>query len=110
MRPLVTDDFKFGYNAYRHDGSTPAQVELYEVIEDDLEGVIAVGFTYEWSNEVTGEYIATGEGPWIVSQPENWYWRDSTYGGIGIYVVVDEADEKKIASYGGAFELTYDSE
>lgn len=106
--PVVAEDFTLLYNVYELNVLT-GETTLTEVISDDIEGVVAIGFTFEWDNEVAGDPVTTGEGPWIVARPENWFWNNQIYSGIATYVVVEEGGVAKVKAYTGDFELTYDT-
>lgn len=106
MRDAATNDFTLLYDVYGLDPQNSDQVTRIETISDDLDGVIGIGFKFGWDNEITGDSIATGEEPWIVSQPEAWYLGSRVYEGMATYVVVDEGGDKKVLSYKGDFVLS----
>ena len=106
MRAVAAEDFVIRYTVWQH-SPIDGELRITEVIDDDLEGVINMGFSFDWDNEIDGDYVVSSENPWIVSQPENWYWFNTVYDGNATYVVVDVDGEKKIKSYRGDFYLTY---
>lgn len=73
----------------------------------DIEQIISVSFVAEWQNELVGEPIITGNGPWIVSVEENWTEWEAHSNGIATYVIVEEDDSLKIANHIWAGEREY---
>jgi hypothetical protein len=107
MREVATEDFtRFG-DDWGPDPQNPDRVIKVQTISGDLEDVIGLGFNFDWDNEITGDSTTTGEGPWIVSQPEAWYMMDRVWEGMATYVVVDEGGVKKILSYKGDFVVSF---
>ena len=68
-------------------------------MNDDIDGVVAEGFDYGWTNERSGEVLITGSGPWFVSFNETWFEGNATYEGAANYLVVDDAGTLRIANH-----------
>ena len=98
MRNIVTLDFVV--NEYYYEGSID-RVFMTEVISDDLEGVLNVGFSprREWTTEQVGDPIIVGEGPWFVAIGENWILETWRADGMAHYVIVEENGKLKIANH-----------
>ena len=79
--------------------ATPDRVFLKEHITDDVDGVVAVGFQYEWRNEQVGKAIFTGDGPWFVSVEEHWIEGAFRLEGMANYTIVDDDGVLKIANH-----------
>ncbi len=110
LRATVTEDYLLNEYIYEvgEDG-----VSMVERVEDDVRGVITLGFLFEWQTEQVGEAIVTGDGPWFVSVGENWVtpkgWFFTRYDGMASYVIVDDGGTLKIANHSWAG-LRYDTE
>lgn len=98
MTSLVTLDFVV--NEYYYERSID-RVFRTEVISDDLEGVLNVGFSpsREWTTEQVGDPIIVGDGPWFVAIGENWILDTWRADGMAHYVIVQENGELKIANH-----------
>jgi hypothetical protein len=97
LRATVTDDFVIHEYIYRADTGTS-----YEVIDDDADGVVSKGFDYNWQNEIVGESVVTGNGPWTVRHRELWQQGGNRLDGIATFTVVDVDGTLKIARHSWA--------
>jgi hypothetical protein len=94
LRASVTDGFIINEYHYSLKGG------LVEVVNDDADGIVSVGFAWDWQNEIVGEAIWEGDGPWIVAYREHWEQKGTQYDGIATYVViVDDDGTLKIANH-----------
>jgi hypothetical protein len=110
IRAATTDDFELTEYLYSigADFQNPERVKLMETVRDDVEGVIRVGFGYDWLNERAGQPIITGDGPWFVSFVENWHDDDGHSLGMANYVIVDDNGALRIANHYWAGLRTWD--
>jgi hypothetical protein len=92
LRASVTDDFVI--HEYIYSAGTG---DLREVIDDDADGIVRKGFDYAWENEIIGDSVVSGNGPWLVRHRESWQLQANRYDGIAIYDVVDDGGTLKIA-------------
>ena len=102
IRAVVTDDYVLNEYLYiaGTDLADPEKVKLSYHVADDIDGVVHVGFTYDWQNELVGEPIVAGDGPWLVSYQENWFEGGTEHlDGIATYVVFDDGGTLKIANH-----------
>ena len=98
MRNLVTLDFVV--NEYYYEDSIDRTFRT-EVISDDLDGVLNVGFSpsRQWTTEQVGESVIAGDGPWFVAVGENWILDTWRADGMAHYVIVRDGDELRIANH-----------
>jgi hypothetical protein len=98
MRDLVTTDFVV--NEYFYQASIDRSF-LTMTLSDDLEGMLAVGFSPSrpWTTEQVGDPIIVGEGPWFVAVGENWILEGQRADGMAHYVVVEEGGRLLIANH-----------
>ena len=96
FRAVTTDDFVINEYQYRR---TPDGVTLYEVVNDDVEGVLSIGFLFPWEVEQVGDMTVVGEDPWIVTVEENWAQNLWHYDGTATYVVIDDGGVLKVANH-----------
>ena len=61
IRAAMTDDFVI--NEYIYSG-VGTDVNLTEHVAGDVDGIIDMGFRYEWQNELLGDPLLAGENPW----------------------------------------------
>ncbi len=97
LRASVTDDFVI--HEYHYSAGTG---DLREVIDDDADGIVRRGFDYAWENEIIGDLIVSGNGPWLVRFRESWQQQTSRHDGIATYDVVDDGGTLKIARHSWA--------
>ena len=93
LRASVADTFVINEYVYRPGGT------LSYSVNDDADGVVAIGFGYDWQNETVGESLVTGDGPWTVARRELWQEQANQYDGIATYVVIDDGETLKIANH-----------
>jgi hypothetical protein len=94
LRASVTDDFIINEYQFNPKGS------LVEAIHDNADGIVKEGFAFDWQNEIVGEAIWEGDGPWIVAYREHWEQKGTQYDGIATYaVIVDDDGTLKIANH-----------
>ncbi len=107
IRAVTADDFVLNEYTYQNGGlgiggeSIDAGTTVLWLHVDgyDVEQIISVSFVEEWQNELVGEPIITGNGPWIVSVEENWTLWEAHSNGIATYVIVEEDGSLKIANH-----------
>ena len=97
LRAAVTDDFVINEYIYRAENG-----ERFEFITDDSDGLVSEGFGYDWQNQIVGESVVTGDGPWIVRHREQWQQLAERQDGIATYTVVDDDGTLKIARHSWA--------
>lgn len=66
---------------------------------DDIDGLVAVGMTYDWAAEQLGSLLVTGDGPWFVSVAENWQDSSSLLEGQANYTVIEVDGELEIVNH-----------
>ena len=103
MRDVTTDDFTSLIDDWGPDPQNPDRVIKQRTTSMDFEQIVSNNFIVNWDTEITGDSTTTGEGPWIVSQPEAWSSLRNVWEGMATYVVVDEGGAKRILSYKGDF-------
>jgi hypothetical protein len=104
LRATVTDDFVIREYIYWADTGTSV-----EVIDDDADGVVSKGFDYNWQNEIVGESVVTGNGPWTVRHRELWQQKGERLDGIATFTVVDVDGTLKIARHTWTGFMWYES-
>jgi hypothetical protein len=97
LRASVTDDFVI--HEYIYSAGTGG---LYEIIDDDADGIVSEGFGYDWENEIIGDSVVSGNGPWLVRHRQSWQEQANRYDGIATYDVVDDDGTLKIARHSWA--------
>ena len=97
LRSSVTDDFVLHEYIYRAETG-----DLFVVIDDDADGIVNTGWGYDWENEIIGDSVVSGNGPWLVRHRESWQQQATRYDGIATYDVVDDGGTLKIARHSWA--------
>jgi hypothetical protein len=92
VRSATTEDFVLKEYAY---ADSPFGVSYR--VDDDINGLVNVGFGYVWTNEQVGDPIVTGEGPWFVSVEEIWEGSARYLEGQATYTIVEVDGVLKIA-------------
>jgi hypothetical protein len=111
IRAVVTNEYVLNEYLYiaGTDLADPEKVKLSYHVADDIDGVVRVGFTYDWQNELVGEPIVSGDGPWLVSYQENWFEGGTSHlDGMATYVVVDDSGTLKIANHYWTGQVRYE--
>ncbi len=103
LRASVADTFVLNEYVYTLAG------RLNYSVNDDADGVVAIGFRYGWQNETVGESLVTGDGPWTVAHREHWQEQHNHYDGIATYVVIDDGETLKITNHHWAGFVGFDS-
>ena len=103
LRASVADTFVVNEYVYTLAG------RLSYSINDDADGIVAVGFGYGWENETVGESLVTGDGPWTVAHRELWREQANQYDGIATYVVIDDGETLKITNHHWAGFVRFES-
>lgn len=87
LRALVADNFIVNEDIY--------SPQLFrEQVRSDADELVRVGFDHDyWQNEIVGEPVVTGDGPWTVAYRELWQ-QPNPYllDGIATYVVIVDDD------------------
>jgi hypothetical protein len=63
---------------------------------------VSQGFSYDWQNEIVGDSVVSGNGPWTVRHRELWQQAAQGLDGIATYTLVDEGGTLKIARHSWA--------
>ena len=95
LRASVADNFIINENIYTSLGNLDAE------IHDDADGLVNKGFSHDWQNEIVGEPVVTGDGPWTVAYRELWQLPYAfPLDGIATYlVIVDDDGALKIVNH-----------
>lgn len=67
-----------------------------------LDTIVSQGFSYDWQNEIVGDSVVSGNGPWTVRHRELWQQAAQGLDGIATYTLVDEGGTLKIARHSWA--------
>ncbi len=96
LRAATTEDFVI--NEYQYKWGVD-EIILHEIYNDDVEGIISIGFLFPWEIELVGDLHVAGEDPWFVTVEENWAQNLWHYDGMATYVVIDDGGTLKIANH-----------
>jgi len=105
LRAAVADGFIIHEYIYSADTGKKS-----EIIDDDVEGLVSDGLPYNWQNEIIGDLVVSGEGPWTVRFRELWQQAAERLDGLATYTVVDDGGTLKIARHSWAGFNWYDFE
>ncbi len=113
LRSVTTEDFVINEYIYTDEYVYSDDVDEFRLIRhinDDVDGVVILGFLTNWSTEQLGDRIVTGDGPWFVSVEEIWEEPPYILEGQANYTIVEVDGTLKIANHYWAGLSTYQAD